>query len=136
MHRKENLTVNYPSASFQPTDWLRFVYLDPFSKKWEKLNLTDDDLSCLEIAVMLSGESCPVIKATNGLRKVRFSPRSSNRGKRESFRVCFCLFPDHGVALMVTVFGKNEKSNLHAEDRAVIAQMIARTQEAFAQGKI
>lgn len=34
MHYKESLILSYPAASFEPTDWLRFVQLDPFVKKW------------------------------------------------------------------------------------------------------
>ena len=51
-------------------------------------------------------------------------------------RVCCCLFPDPGIVLLTTVYGKNEKSNLGAADRAAIARVIAAIAAALDQGTI
>jgi hypothetical protein len=136
MHQKESHTLSYPSADLQPSDWLRFVQLDPFAKKWSKLGLLDDDLRALEVVIMSLSDRAPVVQGTGGLRKVRLSQESSNRSKRDSFRVCYALFPDYGIVLLITVFGKNEKSNLSAADRNAIAKVIKAIQEQLDQGTI
>ena len=125
-----------PSAPFDPTDWLRFVQLDPFLREWRKQKLTDDDLRDLEVTILETGESQPVIPGTGGLRKIRFAPAGSGQGKRGSLRVCYCLVPNHGIVLLTTVYGKNEKSNLNAADRAAIARVIAAIAQALDQGTI
>ncbi len=135
-HQKESQTLSYPSADLEPSDWLRFVQLDPFAKKWAKLGLTDDDLRTLEILIMAMSDRAPVLKGTGGLRKVRCSQEGANRSKRDSFRVCYTLFPDYGIALLVTVFGKNEKSNLTAADKNAVAKVIKAIQKQLDQGVI
>jgi len=136
MHHKECLTLSYPSVDIEPSDWLRFVQLDPFAKKWEKLKLGDDDLRALEIFIMSMSDRAPVIKGTGGLRKIQLSRAGSNKGKRESFRACFAHFPDYGIVLLVTVYGKNEQSDLSAADCNAIAAVIKSIQEQLDQGVI
>jgi len=136
MHQRESHALSYPSAEFEPADWYRFVQLDPFTKKWAKLKLNDDDLRALEIAIMATSDRTPVAPGTSGLRKVRFSPPGSNRSKRDSFRVCYALFPEYGVSLLITVFGKNEKSDLSAADKIAIAKVINAIQDQLDRGVI
>ncbi len=136
MHQKESLTLSYPSIDLDPSDWLRFVQLDPFAKKWAKLGLSDDDLRSLEVIIMTLSERPPVMKGTGGLRKIRLSPGSMNKGKRDAFRVCYALFPDYGIALLVTVYGKNEMSDLSMADRKAIAKVIKAIQDQLDQGVI
>jgi mRNA-degrading endonuclease RelE of RelBE toxin-antitoxin system len=112
------------------------VQLDPFAKKWSKLGLLDDDLRALEVVIMTMSDRAPVMQGTGGLRKVGLSQEGSNRGKRDSFRVCYALFPEYGIVLLITVFGKNEKSNLSAKDRNAIAKVIKAIQEQLDQGTI
>jgi mRNA-degrading endonuclease RelE of RelBE toxin-antitoxin system len=123
-------------ADFQPSNWLRFIHLDPFTRKWSKLGLNDEALRSLEVAILTTRDLAPVIKGTGGLRKLRFSPPGLNRGKRETFRVCYTLFPVHGVVALVTVYAKNEKADLSPDDRKAIAQVIREIQEQFDRGVI
>ncbi len=50
-----------------------FIQTKEFSKNWDKLGLKDDDLRKLELEIILNPKAFPVIKGTNGLRKMRFS---------------------------------------------------------------
>jgi hypothetical protein len=111
-------------VDFRPEDWLRFIQLTPFSRKWGKLGLTDDDLRMLEAAIMAGPTHAPVLKNAGGLRKMRFGNRSSNQGKSGAFRVCYVYFEKHGVVVLITIFGKNEKSDLSPADRNGIASII------------
>ena len=85
MHQKECLTLSYPSTGINPSDWLRFVQLDPFTRKWTKLGLGDDDLRALEIFIMSASDRAPVVRGSGGLRKITtLEGTGSNKGKRES----------------------------------------------------
>jgi len=55
---------------------------------------------------------------------MRVGNRSSNQGKSGAFRVCYVDFEEHGVVVLITIFGKNEKSNLSSADRNGIASVI------------
>lgn len=136
MHTKEQFTLSYPSVDFEPSDWLRFIHLDPFTRKWAKLGLTDDDLRGLETAIMTASDRAPVLTGTGGLRKIRLASPKSNRGKSKAFRACYALFPDYGIALLVTVYGKNEKDDLSQADCHAIARVIQLIQEQLDQGVI
>lgn len=68
-----------------------------------------------------------VIPGTGGLRKIRFGRAGDRVGKRGGLRVCYVLFPEHGIALLVTAYGKNQKDDLSAAEKKQIAGYINRT---------
>jgi hypothetical protein len=136
MHRKETHTVQYPPELFRPTDWLRFIHLPPFDNKWARFKLTDRDLNALQIAIMAGPERFPVIQGTRGLRKLRFAGDDSNLSKRESFRVCFSHFPEYGIAVLVTIFAKNETADLNAADKRAISAILSSIEHELDKGII
>lgn len=124
VHVKEKGTLVYPYSLLHPEDWLRFVQMGPFTRKWARLDLTDDDLIHLEMSIMVSPTTPPVVSGTGGLRKMRFAPPSWHTGKRGALRVCYVFFQDYSIVLLVTFFPKNEKSDLNAAERKEIAKLI------------
>lgn len=136
MRTKERLTLVYPIGYFDPTDWLRFIQLHSFTGEWADLKLGDDDLLALEITVMAAPTGQPVVRGTGGLRKIRFAVKGSNRGKSGSYRVGYVDFPDCHIVLLVTVWGKNEKSNLSKADCNAIAGLIADVKDLLDRGEI
>jgi hypothetical protein len=105
---------------------LSFVYLGSFLDDWVNLGLGGPDLEALEKRIMDRPDVGVVMPGTGGLRKVRFASTKGNKGKSGSERVCYALFPRPGLALMVTVFGKDDKDNLTAEERNAIKAMLAK----------
>jgi mRNA-degrading endonuclease RelE of RelBE toxin-antitoxin system len=105
-----------------------------FSKKWGNFGLTDDDLRVLEIMIMSGPTRAPVVKGTGGLRKLRFGNQVANRGKSGAYRVCYVYFAEYKVAVLITIFGKNEKSNLTMADRNGIASVIRDIERDLASG--
>ncbi len=105
---------------------LSFVYLGSFLDDWADLGLGEPDLGALEKLIMDRPEVGVVMAGTGGLRKVRFAPTKGGKGKSGSERVCYALFPRPGLALMVTVFGKDEKGNLTAAERNAVKAMLTR----------
>ena len=63
----------------------------------------------------------PVIAGTGGLRKLRFSPAGSGRGKSGAYRVCYAYFPVFGTIALFVAFGKNEQSELTADEARATA---------------
>lgn len=124
MHNKGRYSLIYSPFDFNPEDWLRFIQMPTFSKKWDKFGLTDDDLRALEIAIMIGPTMAPIVTGSGGLRKLRFGNQSANKGKSGAFRVCYVYFEEHKVVVLITIFGKNEKSDLTMADRHGIASII------------
>jgi len=126
-------TVVYPQHHFDPKDLLTFVEMEGFTKEWHDLGLDDeDDLSALQIMIMMEPHSGPVVRGTGGLRKLRFSPDDWSVGKRGGLRVCYVYFEQFGLVLLVTVYSKTEKDDLSAEGKKAIRQLIDQT-ETFLQ---
>jgi hypothetical protein len=103
---------------------LHFVQFPPFLRDWKRLGLDDAALHALERELIDAPERGPVIEGTGGLRKLRFSPPGSGRGKSGSYRVCYAHFPAYGTIALFVAFGKNERSDLSAaEARATAAAL-------------
>ena len=92
MHLRETHTLSYPAHDFEPSDWLRFILLDPFDRKWTRLGLNDEDLRALQIMIMAGPDKPALVKGTGGLRKIRFARKDWNRGKSGGFRIGYVFF--------------------------------------------
>jgi mRNA-degrading endonuclease RelE of RelBE toxin-antitoxin system len=136
MHSRERHTLVYPSYVFEPEDWLRFVYLIPFQKRWEKLGLTDDDLRALEIAIMTDPKRPKVIVGTGGLRKIRFGDGKSGKGKSGGQRIYYTYFQSYSIVFVTAVFGKSEVDDLSDAAKAVMAALIKEIESQLDSGKI
>jgi hypothetical protein len=104
---------------------LTFVYLGPFLDDWANQGLGESDLEALETLILNRPEVGVVMPGTGGLRKVRFASKKGSKGKSGSARVCYALFPTPGLALMVTVFGKQDKDNLTAAERNAVKALLS-----------
>ena len=106
-HKK--FTLRYPEHVLNPEDLLNFVELPAFTRRWEALGLDDDqDLSALQIFVMLGPKRHAIVKGTQGLRKLRFAPQRWNCGKSGAARVLYVYFERYGMVLLCLVYAKNE----------------------------
>jgi len=136
MHQKERRTLVYPVAVFEPSDWLRFIQSQAFTRDWKAHGLTDDDLRALEVGIMAGPNRCPVMPGAGRLRKIRFEDSHSNRGKSGAYRICYVYFEEYGSVWLVTLFGKNEKSNLTKADKNAIAKLIKEIEELLESGAL
>jgi hypothetical protein len=134
MHKKEKGTLIYPSGVFDPSDWLLFIHLHLFDDEWSELKLDDDDLRALQVAIMAGPNRHPVVPHTGGMRKIRFSDEASHRGKSGAYRIGYAFFPAYATVLLITVWGKSDKSDLTMADRKAIASMIREIQEILDSG--
>lgn len=102
---------------------LRFIPTSHFLSNWSRHGLTENDMIDLEYTIMAAPVSAPVISGTGGLRKLRFSPSRSGRGKSGAFRTCYFYFAADGVVFLVDIYGKNEKADLTKAERNAFAAL-------------
>lgn len=86
----------------------------------------------LQVAIMAGPDRQPVVRDSRGLRKIRFGRRGA-QGKRAGFRIGHAYFPDYQIVLMITLYAKNEKSDLSAADRNEIARIIGLIEQQLEQ---
>jgi hypothetical protein len=103
---------------------LRFVQFPTFLRDWERLRLGDEALRALERELIDSPDKAPVIEQTGGLRKLRFAPPGSGRGKSGAYRVCYAYFPAYGTIALFVVFGKDERSDLSSTQARATAKAL------------
>jgi len=127
-------TVEYPSHRFSPEDLLHFVQSTGFSRGWDDAGLSDEDLQAIEIAIMANPKGGNVIKNTGGLRKLRFSPRGWNCGRRGALRVCYVFFEEYKVVLLLSVYRKSERVDLSPHERGMCRKEIESASAALSRG--
>ena len=99
-----------------------FIQTLEFSKNWDALDYSDDDLRELEKNILYNSSEYPVIRGTGGLRKMRFA--LEGHGKRGGVRVCYVDFPKYQTVYLITVYPKNVKDNLTLAERREIKKLI------------
>lgn len=99
-----------------------FILLPTFEKNWKDMGLNDNDLRSLQHELTLDPKKGPVIRGTNGLRKVRIS--FDNEGKSSGGRVCYVDFPDYEKIYLIVAYPKNETDNLTKKEKNNIADVI------------
>jgi len=104
--------------------FLRFIHLSVFARKWSALKLDDDALQQLESEIIENPKIGKVMAGTGGVRKMRFSPDKSGRGKSGAYRVCYYYVVDRSTILLVTAFSKDQKENLSQAEKNEIKSLI------------
>jgi hypothetical protein len=130
--RKRRSSGAASAFNWDASEWPTFLHLDLFDDEWSDLGLRDHDLQELQSAILASPDRYPIIRGTDGLRKVRFAPSREARGKRGAYRVAYVPVREFGFILLVTVWGKNEKSDLPLRDRNAIAAVVRDIRKALA----
>ena len=110
------------NASFQALAIRPIPHIRPglaTAETWET-----EALRALERELIDSPDKAQVIEQTGGLRKLRFTPPGSGRGKSGAYRVCYSYFPIYGTIALFVIFGKNERSDLSPAEARAIAQHV------------
>lgn len=83
--------------------------------------LSDDELDDALDAIARDPECGDLIPGTGGVRKLRIA--ASGRGKRGGARVIYYFFDAHNPIYLVTVFAKNERSDISAAERNALRKL-------------
>jgi mRNA-degrading endonuclease RelE of RelBE toxin-antitoxin system len=90
--------------------------------------LSDPEYAALQQLLADQPEAGDLIPGSGGLRKLRW--RGSGRGKRGGLRVIYYLRDREGVIWMLTIYAKNEASDIPAAVLRRIAKEIEDGEEA------
>ena len=86
-----------------------------FTKKWQSLGLTDEDLRRLENILLKDPKSGKTISGTGGLRKIRIPIEET--GKRGGGRVLYVDVEVKETIYFINVYTKNEKDDLTEDEK-------------------
>jgi hypothetical protein len=100
-----------------------FVELPAFERHRSEY-LDDEAFAALQAALLADPEAGDVIQDTGGLRKVRFADGRRGKGKRGGLRVIYFWWAPGRQFWLFTLFGKDEVSDLTAEQRKVVREVL------------
>jgi hypothetical protein len=100
-----------------------FVELPPVERHRSEY-LDDEAFSALQAARKADPEAGDVIRDTGGLRKVRFADSRRGKGKRGGLRVIQYWWAPGPQFWRFTLCGKGEVSDLTAEQRKVVREVL------------
>jgi hypothetical protein len=104
-----------------------FVMMPEFDRQWQKMGLTDNELSQLQETLLKNPKAGKVIRGTKGLRKIRIA--FEGQGKSGSGRVAYVDFAVYETIYLITAYPKNEKDNLSKAEQNAIAKIIVRLEQ-------
>lgn len=84
--------------------------------------LDSESYRLLQLRLVADPEAGQLIPGTGGLRKIRW--QGSGRGKRGGVRVIYYWAVRDAVVLMLLMYGKNERDDLTAAQKKVLAALV------------
>jgi len=99
-----------------------FVHTSLFDRQWKDLGLDDDDLRSFQSELVDNPKQAPIIQGTGGVRKIRFAFK--NKGKSGGVRVLYLDIENVRIIALISVYAKNEKENIDAEEKRIIKELV------------
>lgn len=110
---------------------MEFIEAPAFTRHLQDY-LSDEDYSELQVRLGSNPELGALIPATGGFRKVRWAHARRGKGRRGGLRIIYYHFrSDHQIWLM-TLYGKDEASDLTASEKRALKAAIEGELEARA----
>ena len=100
---------------------MRFVETPVFTAALQR-HLDDEQYRQLQIALMLRPEQGPVIRASGGLRKLRWAKPGA--GKRGGLRVIYVWAPAERAFYMLYAYSKSEPGDLTPAQTRVLGRLV------------
>ena len=101
-----------------------FIEVPQFTKKWQLLGLTDDDLKALEEELLNNPKAGDAIKGTGGIRKIRIPIENKGKGKRSGARVIYVDIELKETIYFINVYTKDEKDDLTEEEKKAFKAVV------------
>jgi hypothetical protein len=99
-----------------------FIETQIFTKRWNDLNLTDDDLKQLQGYILNNPNSGDIIQGTGGLTKLRFA--LPDTGKSGGARVLYIDFITHEKVFLINCYSKSMTDSLSGKEKAMYKALI------------
>ena len=110
-----------------------FIHTKVFDRQWESIGCNDDDLLELQKAICENPKGYPVIRGTDGVRKIRIALES--RGKSGGARVLYVDFVMSGVVGLLYAYPKGVKENIDDSERKILKAMVGQINEKWGAHK-
>ena len=108
--------------------WITIVETKAFEER-AKSRMTREEVNSV-ITLIASNPLCgDVIKATGGIRKVRFA--IGGKGKRGGVRIIYYFYNEDVPVFLLTVFAKNEKSDLTQSESKALAKLVKKLRVSY-----
>ena len=78
----------------------------------------------LEKYLLKNPQAGAVIQGTSGLRKLRYSLPTNNKGKSGGVRILYVDFVIYEKLYLIDLFGKNEKENITENEKKEFKKII------------
>lgn len=101
-----------------------FVELPPF-RKHRDTYLSDADYLVLQNLLLADPTAGELIQGTGGLRKIRFSDKRRQKGKRGGLRVIYYYWTSGWQFWLFTLYDKDEMNDLSHDERQALAKLLA-----------
>jgi hypothetical protein len=82
--------------------------------------LPDDEYRELQLYLARDPEAGDIIRGSGGFRKARWGDRRRGQGKRGGLRVIYYYFAEEMQIWLLTLYGKNEVSDLTPKERLTL----------------
>jgi hypothetical protein len=86
--------------------------------------LTDEQYRALQHRLAAAPELGDVIQGTGGFRKLRWADSRRGKGRRGGLRIIYYYFPADCQIWLMTLFGKDEASDLSQKERESLKNAI------------
>jgi hypothetical protein len=100
-----------------------FIETGEFTE-WVRAYLADDDLAAMQRELLADPEKGVVMPGCGGLRKLRIADPRRGQGKRGGARVIYLHIEERNQIHLITVYGKDQKDDLTAEDKKFYRQLV------------
>ena len=110
-----------------------FIHTKEFDDKWKSLEISDEELFELQIFLCKNPDAGDVMQETGGIRKIRWALHG--KGKRGGIRVVYLDVIIAEKIYLLSVFSKNEKSNLSKAERNDFKAIVSLIKQEAKNGK-
>jgi len=86
--------------------------------------LTDDEYREMQGRLASAPEAGDMIPGTGGFRKLRWADPKRGKGQRGGLRVIYYYFPGERQIWLITLYGKNEASDLTPKQKQALKSAI------------
>ena len=100
-----------------------FIETLEFSE-WVMMYLSDGDLAAVQGELMADPARGDVMQGCGGLRKLRIADPRRGKGRRGGARVIYLHIEERDQIHLITVYSKNQKDDLTAEDKKLYRQLV------------
>ena len=96
----------------------------PEFTEWIKEYLPDEQLADLQRELLSNPETGSVMPGCGDLRKMRVADPKRGKGKRGGARVIYLHINEVDQIHLITVYGKDQKDDLSAEDKTLYRRFV------------